>query len=834
MADRSLSDFRFAIRTLRKSPAFTAVVVFSLALGIGATSTIFSAINPILLRALPFAEPDRLMYISENTAERPEARRPPRVSTYGDWTDHNSVLEQLEFVVSYDMVRTIPGVEGAERNSIQFVSIGFFRMLGVAPILGRNFVAEDPLLITGPDSGMSDREGGVIISYGFWQRRFGGDPDILGRKFADEGVVVGIMPPGFRIFPWNEVDLWEPLAVSEFEGSLRWLEPIGRLKPGVSIEGAQTQLHAIARGGDQSGIFDETGGQVRVEPLHEFVSGGYVGNLYLLLGAASLVLLVACSNAASLLMGRAAARRQEITTRAALGAGRLRLMRQLLTEAVVLAFLGGALGVLMAQVGTKLFVILAPTWYLPAEEIRVDSMVLAFTLCLSLLTVVLFGMVPALRASDPDLVGSIKNGARGSAGGKRPLGRNLLVGSQIALTFVLLAGAALMFNSLARLVAVDRGFNPEHLLQAQVALEGERYVTRNEGTDFGFVVSPEVDVFYRELLQRLRALPGVEAAEMRGRSRGRVRGLVTHSGPAPPEALPGYREVSPGYLAAMGTPLPRGRSFTDRDTEGSPGVAIISEAMAQQYFPDEDPLGKFLQASLTRPSRMTPAAIDRPREIVGIVGDTREWNPRSPPRPMIYVPSTQHPTEYGHPGGVRTHNDKTLVMRTTLEPTSLAADLRRIVADLDPGVAVWGIESMQASLDQTVTSERFWMRALGIFATLALVLALVGIYGVVSYTVAQRTHEIGVRMALGAHPTDVLRMVLRQGMVVNGGGVIAGVLAAVAATRLLASWLYGVEATDPATFAAVAVALLGIALLATCLPARDAARVDPVLAMKSE
>jgi len=256
--------------------------------------------------------------------------------------------------------------------------------------------------------------------------------------------------------------------------------------------------------------------------------------------------------------------------------------------------------------------------------------------------------------------------------------------------------------------------------------------------------------------------------------------------------------------------------------------------MAQQYFPDEDPLGKFLQASLTRPSRMTPAAIDRPREIVGIVGDTREWNPRSPPRPMIYVPSTQHPTEYGHPGGVRTHNDKTLVMRTTLEPTSLAADLRRIVADLDPGVAVWGIESMQASLDQTVTSERFWMRALGIFATLALVLALVGIYGVVSYTVAQRTHEIGVRMALGAHPTDVLRMVLRQGMVVNGGGVIAGVLAAVAATRLLASWLYGVEATDPATFAAVAVALLGIALLATYLPARDAARVDPVLAMKSE
>ena len=833
MIDTLLKDLRYAVRTLRKSPAFTAVVVLSLALGIGATSTIFSAMNPIMLRSLPFADPDRLVAISENSVQRPGARRTPLMSTWLEWKEHSQALEQIEWVIGYTSINTYPGDVGAERNTVQWVSPDLFRLLGVEPILGRNFVEEDAA--RGPLGG--DRTSGavgVILSYGFWQRRFGGDPDIVGQTWANQ-VVVGVMRPGFRIFSWNEADFWVPLDTSFAD--IRWMQPIGRLKRGASKEVAQTQLDTIARGLDQSGVSADNGWRVRVEPLHEYEAEGYASNLYLLMGAAVFLLLIACSNVASLLVGRATSRHREITTRAALGAGRLRLMRQLLTESVVLALLGGALGVLMAQVGTKLFVILAPTWYLPAEEIRVDGMVLAFALGLSLLTAILFGMAPALRASNPDLAVSLKEGARGSAGGSRQLLRNLLVGSQIALTLVLLAGAALMVNSLVRLVAVDRGFNPDHLLTARVALEGERYVTQKEEDRQIRIVSPEVGLFYRELLERLRALPGVEAAEMAGSGTGRTFALFGRPTAAPGEQLGAlYSEVTPGYFQAMEIPLLKGRFFTERDTEGSSWVAIINEALARQYFPDEDPIGQFLQASLANPrfSPAGPAGIDLPREIVGVVGDTRPWNPRRARGPTIHVPNTQHPTEYNHPSGFRIHTDKELVLKTTLDPTSVAADMRRIVADVDPGVAVSGIRTMQAQLDGTVVTERFWMRTLGIFSTLALVLATVGIYGVISYAVAQRTHEIGVRMALGAQRTDVLKMVIRQGMVLTVGGVIVGVLGAVAATRLLSSWLYEIEATDPATFATVAVVLIGIALLATYVPARGATRVDPVNAMRSE
>ena len=836
-----LSDLRYAVRTLRKSPSFTAIVVLSLALGIGATSTIFSALNPILLRPLPFADPDRLVHISEYSTERPDARRIPMPSTYLEWKKHNSAFERLELVVEGSNSFTSPGIDGAERHAIQWVSPGLFRLLGVEPILGRNFVAEDALPVNAGTrtSGQDD----VILSYGFWQRRFGGDPEIIGQTPWSPGeVVVGVMPPGFRIFSWNETDFWYAQDAEKLLGDDRWMEPIGRLKPGVSIELAQTQLDAIARRLDRSGVSTESGWRVRVDPLHEYASDRFTSNLYLLMGAAVLLLLIACSNVASLLVGRATNRHREITTRAALGAGRLRLMRQLLTESVVLALFGGALGVLLAQVGTRLFVFLAPTWYLPAEEIRVDGMVLGFTLGLSLVTAILFGMAPALRASNPDLAESLKQGGRGSPGGSRPLVQNVLVGSQIALTLVLLAGAALMVNSFVRLAAVDRGFNPERLLTARVDLNGVdsngvSYITveQRDGREV-IALSPEVDVFYREVLERLRALPGVEAAEMASTGGdGRVTLLPGPGLPLDEQPWEGYRQVTPGYFRAMGIPLLKGRSFTESDTEGSSWVAIINETFARQYFPDEDPIGRFLQASLNRPGwEITPAAIDQPREIVGIVRDISEMNPRRAPRPTVHVPDTQHPTEYSSDAGLPINLNKRLVVKTTLEPMSLAADLRRIVADVNPDQVAFDIQTMEALLDQTVTPERFWMRVLGIFATLALVLAVVGIYGVVSYAVAHRTHEIGVRMALGAQRTDVLGMVIRQGMAISAGGVIAGVLGAVAATRLLSSWLYGVEATDPLTFATVSVVLVGITLLATYVPARTAAQVDPVIAMRSE
>ncbi len=616
MIDTLLKDLRYAVRTLRKSPAFTAVVVLSLALGIGATSTIFSAINPILLRPLPFADPDRLVYISENSPDQPDVGKPPRFATYLEWKEHNSAFEHLESVASYVEVETasdIPGTVGPERVGFQAVSPGLFRMLGVAPILGRNFVAKDA-----PPGGDYSA---IIISHGFWQRLFRGDPNIIGEKLGDSPIV-GIMPPGFRIFSWNEADVWE--SFTDWGAGQRWLESIGRLKPGVSIEGAQTQLDGIARRLDQSWVSDESGWRVRVEPLHEYTSGQFTSHLYLLLAAAVLLLLIACSNVASLLMGRAATRHHEITTRAALGAGRLRLMRQLLTESVVLALAGGALGVVMAQVGTRLFVILAPYWYLPAEEIRVDGIVLGFTLGLSLLTAILFGMAPALRASNPDLVGTLKQGGRGSVGGSGLRIRNLLVGSQIALTFVLLVGAALMINSLVRLVALDRGFNPEHLLTATVDLQGDRYMSqKGESPQDVFVVSAEVDLFYGELLERLRVLPGVEAAEIASVGYGGAGFMfsilgrpVPPPGERPPWAL--YRETSPGYFRAMGVPLLKGRSFTEGDTESSPWVAIITERIARQYFPDEDPIGRFLQTPLLEPNdwraqELPPATISRDR-----------------------------------------------------------------------------------------------------------------------------------------------------------------------------------------------------------------------------
>ena len=833
-----LSDLRYAVRTLRKSPSFTAVVVLSLALGIGATSTIFSALNPILLRPLPFPDSDRLVNIferSEPRAGQPSRDAPPTVTTYLEWKEHNSALEYLEWAVPFPRDETHPGIDGAERNAIQWVSPGLFRLLGVAPILGRHFVAED----ASPGSQGSARpsgQDGVILSHAFWQRRFGGDPDIIGQTWGDQAVV-GVMPSGFQVFSWVEADFWHPLGM-EWRDDLRWLWSIGRLNPGVSIESAQTQLDAIARRVDPSGVAAEDTWRVQVEPLNRFWSSGSTSVFYPLMGAAVLLLLIACSNIATLLVGRATNRHREITTRAALGAGRLRLMRQLLTESVVLALFGGALGVLMAQVGTKLLLILDTS--LSAEELRVDGTVLGFTLGVSLLTAILFGMAPALRASNPDLARSLKQGGRGSPGGSRPLVQNLLVGSQIALSLVLLAGAGLMVNSFVRLVAVDRGFNPERILMARVDLRTERYLMGGMARSYQ---SPEVQVFYREVLERVRAVPGVEAAELASpMAAGEIADLrrtqIINSriftllpGPALPPAeqpVAEYEGVGHGFFPLMGIPLLRGRSFTERDTENSPWVAVINETMARQYFPDEDPIARFLQAGLTRP---VEGEVDKAREIVGIVGDFNPWNPRNV-NPRIYVPDTQYPTEYG--GRATRHLQKQLVLRTTLEPTSLAADLRRIVAEVDPGVPVFDIRTMQALLDQTVWQERFWMRVLGIFATLALVLAVVGIYGVVSHAVGQRTHEIGVRMALGAQRTSVLGMVVRQGMVVAVGGVIVGVLGAVAATRLLSTWLYGVEATDPATFAAVSLVLVGISVLATYVPARRAARVDPLIALRSE
>jgi putative ABC transport system permease protein len=747
-------------------------------------------------------------------------------STLLAWREHSKSLEGLNSQYVNTILEKYPGIEGAERVGVQYVSVGYFRLLGVAPILGRHFVAEDALP---PDVTRTDGEDSIIISHGYWQRRFGGDAEILGQTL-DNQVVVGVMPAGFEAWPWNRTDIWKPI-----EDDLREGGPVGRLKPGVSKEQALAELEGIARGLDESMFSAEGGWRLQLMSLHESGARFFKSNLYLLMGAAAFVLLIACSNVASLLLGRAASRQREITTRAALGAGRLRLVRQMLTESIVLALAGGALGVLLARVGIVLFVALSPAWYEPPSgaheaplgEIHIDGMVLVFTLGLSLLTAAFFGTVPALRASKTDLAVSLKKGARLSAGTSRPLAHKLLVGSQIALTFVLLTGAALMINSLVRLTTFDRGFRPERLLTARLQLDQERYWPLQEidGNEVA-VLSAEVDTFYRELLEQLRAVPGVATVEVATVDRRIFTRL-----PGPPLTLnesslrdrAEYREASPGFFALMGIPLLQGRSFTERDTDGAAWVAVINETMARLHFPNEDPIGKILHAGM-----------DNPREIIGIVGDYEARSPKLGQRAGIYVPHTQHLTVFTLPGKASFLANRQLILETNLDPMSLAADVRRIVATMDPGAAAHTIETMRTTLDRTLTTERFWMRALAIFAIVALTLAVVGIYGVVAYSVAQRTHEIGVRMALGAQQADVLTMVMRQGMALSVGGVIVGLLGAIAATRLLETWLYEVEATDPATFAAVAVTLVGITLLATYIPARGATRVDPVNALRSE
>ena len=829
-------DIRYAVHTLGKSPAFTAVVVFSLALGIGTAGTIFGALNPMLLRPLPFPDPDRLVAISEHSAQSPGERRMSKESTYREWREHNQALEQIAWSSGYQagtLLSEYPGVVGAGQTTGQSVSPGLFGLLGVEPVLGRHFTPEDAL---GPAMQTS-----VILSYGFWQRHFSGDPGIVGQTWAGRAVV-GVMPPGFWIYPWGwaDPDLWEAWDYGDdldmYDDEERWLEAIGRLKPGVGIEQAQAELDGMARRLDQSGVSAESGWRVRVEPLKERASAPFTFDLYFLLGAASLVLLIACGNVASLLMGRAVTRQREMTTRAALGAGRPRLMRQMLTENIVLALFGGTLGVLMAHWGTRLFVIHYSRWYLPGEEIRVDGTVLGFTLGLSLLTVVLFGLAPALWASKPDLAVSLKQGTRGAGGASRPLVRNLLVGSQIALALILLTGAGLMLNSLVRLMALDPGFDPDRILTAEIYVEGPDYVDVEQRS---VRVTPQVELFYRQLLERLRALPGVEAAETLSRWTNRPLTILGRPAPPPdeqPRAL--YSEASPGYFRAMEIPLVKGRFFTDRDTASSSWVVIIDESLATRFFPDENPIGKVLH-SLSDDS--SAAIDDRPREIVGVVGNHRRmWVPARPGTsnfswPTVFVPTTQHMWETSNSWEARPHLRKRLVIRTTLEePMGLAAELRSAVAAVDSRQAVFGIQTMEALLNGPFNTDRFWLRILGIFAILAIVLAAVGIYGVIAYSVARRTQEIGVRMALGAQRGDVLTMVLRQGLVLSVGGVIVGVLGAVVATRLIASQLYGVEATDPATFAIVAVAMIGIALLATYFPARRATKVDPLIAMRSE
>ena len=835
-------DLRYGARSLAKSPGFTAGAVLSLALGIGGTSTIFSVISPILLRKPPVKDPDRVVLISIREPKLESGRDDasswdsfywPKASTFLAWREHNRVFEQMA------------------RSAGPWVTPNFFRLLGVEPILGRGFSQED----TTVDRAGNVRRFPIVISHRFWQRRFNGDPNVVGQTLRDDKQrvmeVIGVMPPGFWIKPWTyERDYWFPRDFSSAPSIPSWQRPFARLKPGVSIEQARANLEAIARPLEHPETAPDTGWMVEVQTIHEFTSGYLARSLYLLLGAVGLILLIGCGNVASLLLSRSAARYKEIATRAALGAGRRRLIRQLLTESMLLAMLGGLLGVLLTFAGIKLFIFLVPNFYPPSHEFRIDPTVLGFALGISMLTAILFGLVPALWASRLDLNTSLKEGARRSAAPPRHRASSVLVVSEVALALVLLIGAGLMINTFVRLQTEDLGYNPEGLLAAWISLEGPKYSKKTDGDTT--TVSPEGTIFWQQLLKRIEARPGVTSA---GTSRNAAPGrpktpfrIIGRSDATMGERpLVYYNEIGGDYFKTLEIPLLKGRVFNERDTQGSLAVAIISETLARKHFPDEDPLGKVLQmdfqARVLGGSRLTPrdpAANDRkiiqdkPREIVGVVGSTTDkyWN--FDRFSVVYVPYSQHPRVYPNPRA-HTHLLQTLFVRTASDPAGLATAVREAVADLDKNLlSSTEIETHQAGRSWQFDTERFWVRLLGLFAGLAVFLAAVGLYGVISYSVTRRTHEFGLRIALGAHRASLLMLVLRQGLFLSLIGVAIGVAAALGLTRLLATQLYGITPTDPATFAVVSLVLIAVAMLASYIPARRATKVDPMVALRHE
>jgi putative ABC transport system permease protein len=828
-------DFRWGLRLLRKSPAFTVAAVLTLALGIGATSAIFSVLHTIVLRPLPFPNPEQLVWVNE--VNRRDGRiRPPTVEVHEAWREQSRTLTSVGAGITGGVDVSVSGPAGATRISLGGISLNTLSILGVEPIVGRSYRLDEATV-------EGDTAETLVIGYGLWQSYFGGDPEVVGKSVpgwdpAWGRYIIGVMPPDFWIHPsMAEVDGWFAFNVERIPGARA--QTVARLAPGVEYAEAEAELSTIASRIEASmpGAVDFEDWRVELEPLHEVFTAEYRETLYLLLGAVGFVLLIAAVNVANLQLSRSVTRQSEMATRAALGAGRGRIIRQLVTENVLLALVGGALGIVVAYVGIWVFVTLAPDFYPPTQEITIRPAVLLFTLGVSVLTGIVAGLVPAIRISRPDLQDALKQSARGGASGIGQGVRRALVVVEVAIAMVLLVGAGLMINSYARVMGVDMGFRPENLLTMEINLSGlARYRTRHNVAHFS--VTPQVAIFYGEVIDEIRALPGVRSVAV-------TSGLPPRLGMNPPFRIVGqsgdfgddgpralYHEVSEDYFDAMGIGLVRGRTITQADGENAAAVAVINETLARQYFGNTDPLGQVIEVRI---NQNNPALTDdRAREIVGVVGDTR-MRLQDDPVPVVYVPYQQHLTDYGGTGSFYIHAQKDFVIRTdTASPTELANAVRRVVADVDPSVAVDNMIPMRERLSESAANERFWLRLLGLFAGLAVFLATIGIYGVISYSVEQRAHEFGIRTALGAGRGDIIRLVLREGLIVTMVGLVVGIAGAFALTRLIANQLYGVTPMDPLTIATVALLLTAVAMLACVIPSRHAAKVNPVRALRVE
>jgi len=797
-------DLRYGLRALLKKPGFAGVAALTLALGIGANSTIFSFVNGILLRPLPYDQPERLVLLDEASLKLGDTSMGVSFPNFLDWREQNHVFEGI---AAYDNDSfTLVGSGQPEQFRGEDISSGLFEILGVAPVLGRTIRPEE-------DHPGSDAV--VILSYGLWQRRFGSDPAIIGRAITLNShlrTVIGVMPPGFR-FP-EVADLWVPLALNTkmYTRNDHGLGAIARLKPGVTLEQAQAEMITIARRIEEQNPVTNEGLTVKVYNLRAELVGDYRQALLILLGVVGFVLLIACANVANLLLARASTRQKEMAIRAALGASRWRIVRQLISESLLLSVLGGALGLVFALWGLDLLLAAIPVEFPFWMKFNLDARVLGFTIAISLLTGVVFGLAPALQASKVDLNETLKEGGRSAAGAGRRRLRNLLVVAEVALSLVLLAGAGLMMRSFLQLQRVNPGLDPNNVLTMTISLPHAKYR------------EPEkVGAFFQQLLGRVRALPGAQAAgaisnlPLSGPQWGRsltVEGRpVLHVGQAP---MINHCVITPNYFRAMGIPLREGRDFTEADGKDALKVTIIDERLAHEYWPIDSPLGKRI--------RFGPPEDNEPwYTIVGVVGEVRHERLDIVTRKSIYVPYLQIPI-----------GRMTLAVRTATDPLSLAGAVRRQVKELDAAQPVSNIRTMTEVITRSVWQPRLYAILFGVFAAVALVLASVGIYGVISYTVAQRTHEIGIRMALGAQNRDVFKLVLGQGMILALAGIALGLVASFALTRVMSSLLFEVSATDPVTFSCIPLLLAAVALLACYIPARRATKVDPGVALRYE
>ncbi|MBA3256405.1 MAG: ABC transporter permease [Pyrinomonadaceae bacterium] len=809
-----IKDIRYGVRSLLKHPGFTCIAVLTLALGIGANTAIFSVVNAVLLRMLPFREPDRLVMVWEDASLAGFPRNTPAPANYADWKSQNQVFEEMAALDQRSF--NLTGDGEPEKIEANGVTANFFGLLGIKPILGRVIL---------PEEDKPEVNKVVMLSYSLWQQRYGGDRGVVGRELLLNGekyTVVGVMPAGFQ-FMESRIGLWVPIAFTSETLTQRgshYLIVVARTKPGVTLAQANADIHTIQQRiardhPDQAGRLSAF-----VMPLREQLAGDVRRPLLVLLVAVGFVLMIACANIANLSLSRAASRRREIAVRAALGASRVHIVRQLLVESLLLATAGGVCGLVLASWSFAFLQRLIPDGLALSTKLTLDLPVLGFTLLLALLTAVVFGLVPAFQASKTDLNEALKQGGGRTglnAGGNRL--RSIMVVTEVALALVLLVGAGLLIQTFLKLRDQYSGLRPENVLTLRTVLPRSKYPEQ-----------PQRAAFYKQVLERVKSLPGVVSAgyatsiplawkggtsgffpEGRTVERASAEGLSYDAN---------HRQVSADYLKTMGIPLLRGRSISDGDDERALPVAIINETMARQYWPGEDAIGK--RFKLGDPEDDIPWIT-----IVGVAGDVRQMGVDEPVKAEMYIPYRQIKDQ-------QWYAPRDLVIRTAVDPLSIVAAARNEIHKVDPAQPISNIRTMDEVLGEETASRRLGMTVLTIFAALALLLATLGIYGVVAYFVVQHTQEIGVRVALGAQRRDILGLVLGKGMTLTLLGVGIGLGVAFALTRLMASLLYGVGTTDPLTYATIALLLTAVAFVACYLPARRATKVDPMVALTYE